>query len=54
MTTPNSTTCVLLAAAGVTLLLGRAWGLYLFAAAVIVVLIGGVANAWLLLIRATD
>jgi hypothetical protein len=44
---PNTLTCVLLAASGLTLLLGGAWGLYVFAAAVIVVLVGGVTNAWL-------
>lgn len=48
---PSTLTCVLLAASGLTLLLGGAWGLYVFAAAVIVVLVGGVTNVWLLLVR---
>jgi hypothetical protein len=49
LATPNSA-CLLLAAAGLLLLLGQGWGVYLFAAAVIVVLVGGTANAWLLLV----
>lgn len=48
---PNRQTIALFAAAGVTLLLGQGWGLYVFAAAVILVLIGGVVNAWFLLVR---
>jgi len=52
--TPNLTTCFLLAAAGLILLLGQEWGLYLFAAAVMVVLVGGTANAWLLLVGVTE
>ena len=49
LATPNSA-CLLLAAAGLLLLLSQGWGVYLFAAAVIVVLVGGTANAWLLLV----
>jgi hypothetical protein len=49
LATPNSA-CFFLAAAGLLLLLGQGWGVYLFAAAVIVVLVGGTANAWLLLV----
>jgi hypothetical protein len=49
LATPNSA-CLLLAAAGLLLLLGQGWGVYLFPAAVIVVLLGGTANAWLLLV----
>ena len=49
LATPNSA-CLLLAAAGLLLLLGQGWGVYVFAAAVIVVLLGGTANAWLLLV----
>jgi hypothetical protein len=54
VSTPNTTTCVLLAAAGLTLLLGQAWGLYLFAAAVTAVLLGGSVSAWLLLVRVIE
>lgn len=51
---PSILTCVLLAAAGLTLLLSQERGLYLFAAAVIVVFVAGVANAWLLLVGVSD
>jgi hypothetical protein len=54
VSTPNSTTCLLLAAAGLILLLGQGWGLYVVATAVIVVLVGGAASAWLLLLNLTE
>ena len=54
ITTPNITTCVPLAAAGVVLLLGHGWGLYFLVPAVIAVLAGGVWNAWLILVKLTD
>jgi hypothetical protein len=54
VTTPNITTCVPLAAAGVVLLLDEQWGLYFLVPALIAVLAGGVWNAWLILVKLTD
>jgi hypothetical protein len=54
ITTPNITTCVLLVAVGVTLLLHDWWGLYLLVPALIAVLTGGVWNAWLILVKLSD
>ena len=54
VSTPNATTCLLLAAAGLILLLGQGWGLDVFATAVMVVLVGGAASAWLLLVNLTE
>ena len=51
ITTPNIATCVLLAAVGVTLLLGHERGLYLLVPAIIAVLAGGTWNAWLILVK---
>ena len=45
---------VLLAVAGVVLILDHKYGLYFLIPAVIAVLIGGVVNAWLILVRLTD
>jgi hypothetical protein len=54
LTTPNITTCVLLAAVGVTLLLGETGGLYLLVPALVAVLAGGVWNAWLILVTLSE
>jgi hypothetical protein len=54
LTTPNITTCVLLAAVGITLLLDDWWGLYFLVPALIAVLAGGVWNAWLILVKLSD
>jgi hypothetical protein len=53
VTTPNITTCVPLASAGVVLLLDHQWGLYFLVPALIAVLAGGVWNAWLILVKLT-
>jgi len=44
-------TCALLLAVGVVLVLGHGDGLYLLVPALFAVLIGGVTNAWLILVR---
>jgi hypothetical protein len=54
LATPNVSTCLLLAAAGVTLLYGSQDGLYLLVPAFLAVLAGAVVNAWLILVIATD
>jgi hypothetical protein len=51
---PSITTCVLLAAVGVTLLLGQERGLYLLVLALVAVLVGGVVNAWLILVKLSE
>ena len=51
---PTFVTCSLLAVAGVVLILDHKSGLYFLIPAVIAVLIGGVVNAWLILVRLTD
>ena len=54
ITTPNITTCLLLAAVSVALLLGHQWGLYLLVPALVAVLSGGVWNAWLILVKLSE
>jgi hypothetical protein len=54
ITTPNITTCLLLAAVGVTLVLGHQRGLYLLVPALIAVLAGGVWNAWVILVKLSE
>src|SRR5262249_53570417 len=51
---PTSVTCSLLAIAAVILILGHTDGIYLHVPALIAVLVGGVVNAWLILVRLTD
>jgi hypothetical protein len=48
---PTSITCALLLAVGIVLVLGHRWGLYLLVPALFAVLVGGVLNAWLILVR---
>lgn len=50
-TSPNTTTTLLVLTAGATLTAGYVGGLYWLVPAVIVALIGGVANAWLFVIE---
>jgi len=50
---PTVVTCSLLFIAAVILLLGREDGVYLLVPALIAVLVGGVVNAWLILVRLT-
>ena len=52
--TPNMLTTVFLLAAGASVIAGHTKGLYLLLPAVVVALTGGVANAWLFLIRDPD
>ena len=51
---PTFVTCSLLVAAAVILTLGHKDGIYLLVPALIAVLVGGVVNAWLILVRLTD
>jgi hypothetical protein len=51
---PTHATCALLVVAGVVLTLGHGRGLYLLVLALIAVLVGGVVNAWLILVRLAD
>jgi hypothetical protein len=51
---PTFVTCSLLAIAAVILILGHENGIYFLVPALIAVLIGGVVNAWLILVRLTD
>jgi hypothetical protein len=51
---PNTTTCALLAAAGVVLICGYHAGLYVLVAPTIAALAGGIISAWLFLVRVTD
>src|SRR5262245_21998536 len=48
---PTFVTCSLLLIAAVVLILGHKDGLYLLVPALIAVLVGGVVNAWLILVR---
>ena len=50
---PNSVTAVLVAVAGLTLLLQAGGGLYWLIPAAVASLVGGVVNAWLFLVRLT-
>jgi len=51
---PTFVTCSLLAIAAVILILGHKNGLYVLVPALIAVLVGGVVNAWLILVKLTD
>lgn len=51
---PTFVTCSLLVVAAVILLLGHENGIYVLVPALIAVLVGGVVNAWLILVRLTD
>jgi hypothetical protein len=51
---PTVVTCSLLVIAAVILVLGHKDGTYLLVPALIAVLVGGVVNAWLILVRLTD
>lgn len=53
-TTPSTSTCVLIVAAGIAMLFGWSGGFYFLAAATIAAIVGGVINAWLLLVRLGD
>jgi len=48
---PTLITCLLPAVAAVVLILGHRDGIYLVVPALIAVLVGGVVNAWLTLVR---
>jgi len=50
---PTFVTCSLLVVTGVVLILGHEDGLYVLVPALIAVLVGGVVNAWLILVRLT-
>ena len=52
--TPNMLTTVFVLTAGASVIAGDTNGLYLLLPAVVVALLGGVANAWLFLIRDPD
>jgi cobalamin synthase len=51
---PTVITCSLLVIAAVALTLGHKDGIYLLVPALVAVLVGGVVNAWLILVRLTD
>jgi hypothetical protein len=51
---PTVVTCSLVVIAAVILILGHKDGLYLLVPALIAVLVGGVVNAWLILVNLTD
>jgi hypothetical protein len=51
---PTFVTCSLLVVSAVVLILDHKFGLYFLIPAVIAVLIGGVVNAWLILVRLTE
>jgi hypothetical protein len=51
---PTFVTCSLLLIAAVILMLGHKDGTYLLVPALVAVLVGGVVNAWLILVRLTD
>jgi hypothetical protein len=51
---PTVVTCSLLLVTAVVLILGHEDGLYVLVPAVIAVLVGGVVNAWLILVKLTD
>jgi len=48
---PNTTTALLVAVAGLTFLIKAGGGLYWLIPAVLASLVGGVVNAWLFLVR---
>jgi hypothetical protein len=47
-------TCSLLVIVGVILILGHTDGIYVLVPALVAVLVGGVVNAWLILVKLTD
>jgi hypothetical protein len=51
---PTFVTCSPLVIAAVILILGHTEGIYLLVPALIAVFVGGVVNAWLILVRLTD
>jgi hypothetical protein len=51
---PNVLTLALIAAAGIVVLTGRAWGLYLLVPSTVIAIVGGVTNAWLFLTKIDD
>jgi hypothetical protein len=51
---PTVVTCSLLVTAAVVLILGHEDGTYVLVPAPIAVLVGGVVNAWLILVRLSD
>jgi hypothetical protein len=51
---PTVVTCSLLVIAAVVLILGHKDGIYFLVPALFAVLIGGVVNAWLILVKLTD
>jgi hypothetical protein len=51
---PNTLTSVLLLAAGIVLVLGERAGLYVLVAPVLAAFAGGIASAWLFLIKITE
>jgi hypothetical protein len=51
---PTVVTCSLVVIAAVILILGHKDGLYLLVPALIAVLVGGIVNAWLILVNLTD
>jgi hypothetical protein len=46
---PNAVTLLLTAAAGVVVITGHAWGLYLLVPSTVIGIVGGLVNAWLFL-----
>lgn len=54
LASPNVVTLLLIAAAGVVVLTGHAWGLYLLVPSTVVAIVGGVANAWLFLTQLSE
>jgi hypothetical protein len=53
-TSPNSVTTLIVLATGIILITGHVVGIYLLVPAVILALVGGVANAWIFLIYDPD
>jgi modulator of FtsH protease len=53
-TSPNTVTTVIVLAAGTILVFGHVIGVYLLVLAVVLALIGGVANAWMFLMSVPD
>ena len=51
---PTFVTCLLLVVAAAVLILGHKDGIYVLVPALVAVLVGGVLNAWLILVRLTD
>jgi hypothetical protein len=53
-TNPTIVTCSLLVISAIILILGHKEGIYFLVPALIAVLVGGVVNAWLILVRLTE